>query len=384
MRKTTILQLSAIAALVLVAIALGAPRQQPRPPLQQDPPVPAGDGRPIDLVIALDTSNSMDGLIDSARQKVWDVVNVLGQARPKPALRVGLISYGNTGYDARAGWVRKDADLTADLDGIYGKLFALRTMGGDEYVARAVKVATEEMQWSQNPDALRMVFVAGNEPANQDPIVPVDEAVAKAREKGIFVNTIYCGQDGAVEARLWQQVATLGGGRYAAIDQNSAVAVATPLDGELARLSVELNKTYVGYGAGGQAGLANQAAQDANASSLGAAVAATRAAAKSKVVYDNSTWDLVDVFKRAPSKAVAKPSAALPPEMAAMSEKDRTAFLDGKAKERETIQKQIDELSVKREQMVKEIRAKKAGPKALDDALDGAIRQEAGAKGFKF
>src|SRR5205809_7325473 len=91
------------------------------------------NAKKVDLVIALDTSSSMDGLIDSARAKLWDVVNLLATAKPKPVLRVGLISYGNTGYDAQAGWVRKESDLTTDLDGIYAKLFALRTNGGEEY-----------------------------------------------------------------------------------------------------------------------------------------------------------------------------------------------------------------------------------------------------------
>src|SRR6476660_6836209 len=54
----------------------------------------------IDLALCLDTSNSMDGLIDAAKQKLWDLVNTLARARPTPNLRVALYSYGNTHYDA--------------------------------------------------------------------------------------------------------------------------------------------------------------------------------------------------------------------------------------------------------------------------------------------
>ena len=35
----------------------------------------AQPGRPVDLVIALDVSGSMSGLIDSAKQRLWDIVN---------------------------------------------------------------------------------------------------------------------------------------------------------------------------------------------------------------------------------------------------------------------------------------------------------------------
>ncbi|MCA1665359.1 MAG: VWA domain-containing protein, partial [Myxococcales bacterium] len=172
---------------------------------RQQPPTSAS--KHVDLVIALDTSSSMDGLIDAARGKLWDVVNVLSHARPAPILRVGLISYGNDGYDARAGWVRKDAELTTNLDDVYEKLFALRTNGGSEYVARAVHDAATGMKWDQDAGTLKIIFVAGNEPANQDPEIPVERALGEARQHGIFVNAIYCGGDAAYEAAGWRQVA---------------------------------------------------------------------------------------------------------------------------------------------------------------------------------
>src|SRR5262245_10386222 len=189
MRKTNLLTLSALSTFLALSPAL-ANKKDPDP----------GVARRVDLVIALDTSSSMDGLIDSARQKLWDVVNLLATAKPQPELRVGLISYGNDGYDRNVGWVRKESDLSRDLDGIYAKLFALRTNGGTEYVARATTAAVTQMQWDQSPQTLKMLFVAGNEPADQDPSIPVDQAIRRARDRGIFVNTIYCGSDSAGEA----------------------------------------------------------------------------------------------------------------------------------------------------------------------------------------
>src|SRR5262245_48083812 len=73
---------------------------------------PAEKAKSIDVAICLDTSNSMDGLIDSAKRKLWAIVNDLAKIDPAPTLRVALYSYGNNAYDPKKGWVRKDVDLT--------------------------------------------------------------------------------------------------------------------------------------------------------------------------------------------------------------------------------------------------------------------------------
>lgn len=344
-------------------------------------------GRHVDLVIALDTSSSMDGLIDSARQKLWDVVNLLGQARPQPLLRVGLISYGNDGYDPRTGWTRKEMDLTTDLDGVYSKLFALKTNGGTEYVARAVKVATEQMQWDASADALKIVFVAGNEPADQDRQFTVDQVVGNARQKNIFVNTIYCGSPSNGEAIGWQHVASKGAGKYAAIDQNRIVAIATPMDNDLQKLNEELNGTYIAYGAGGEGKKMNQAAQDKNAAAASPMAAATRSSAKAKGVYRNDDWDLVDARKHGRVGDLSRMSAdELPAEMRGMNEKERVAFVEEKAKKRAELQQKIDETSKKRDAFIVEARKKAAKPSSasFDDAVMGAVKTEAEASGFAF
>jgi hypothetical protein len=343
--------------------------------------------RHVDLVIALDISGSMDGLIDSARQKLWDVVNLLAQAKPTPILRVGLISYGSPNYGSQSGYVNIDSDLTTDLDSIYSKLFALRTNGGDEYVARAVRVGTRDMKWSPDGNgegALKIIFVAGNEPANQDPQYAVETVVNEAKEKHIFVNTIYCGYETAGEAVGWRQVAALGKGKFAAIDQNHTVAIATPMDDELSRLSGELNKTYVAYGAEGGRRAAAQMAQDKNAQGAGGSVAATRAIAKSTPLYSNDEWDLVDAAKKG-KKVAEMPATALPAPVAALPPEKREEYVREKAKEREKLQKQIADVSAKREAYLKtEKKKSKPGAAHLDDAFSDSIRSEAVMSGFGF
>jgi hypothetical protein len=383
MRKT--LSLAIVMLFSSVALAGGHGNNQnqrdPQPPIQQS----TNGAKKVDLVIALDTSSSMDGLIDSARAKLWDVVNLLAHAKPQPQLRVGIISYGNDGYDARAGWVRKDAELTTNLDDVYEKLFALRTNGGSEYVARAVHDATADMKWDQDQGTLKIIFVAGNEPANQDPQIPVERALGEARQKGIFVNAIYCGGDGAYEAAGWRQVASLGSGKYAAIDQNRVVAINTPMDGELAKLSNELNKTYVGYGAVAKEKAHKQAAMDTASGAAGAPVAASRAAAKASVLYRNDEWDLVDARKHGKKDVGHMAAEELPAEMRNLSQADRDKYLDGKSRERSELQKRIADLSQRRDQFIATERKKQAaGPKTFDDAVTSSVRTEAESSGFSF
>src|SRR5262245_65855224 len=146
--------------------------------------------RDIDVVLCLDVSGSMGGLIDSAKNKLWDIVNELAKAKPAPNLRVALYSYGHTTYDPKKGWVRKELDLTNDLDLLYKKLFDLTINGGTEYVTRVCRDAVVEQKWSTKKDALKLIFVAGNEPASQDPVVKLTEAADLAKKHDIIINTI--------------------------------------------------------------------------------------------------------------------------------------------------------------------------------------------------
>ena len=168
------------------------PAVQPAASPASDKPAALAEGKAIDLVLCLDVSGSMNGLIDSAKIRLWDIVNELARMKPTPNLRVALYSYGATAYPADKGWVRKEVDLTEDLDDVYKMLNALRTGGGDEYVARVTKTALDEQKWSTDKNALKLIFVAGNEPVDQDKQVTLEDVAGNAKRAGVIVNTIYC------------------------------------------------------------------------------------------------------------------------------------------------------------------------------------------------
>jgi hypothetical protein len=303
----------------------------------------------IDVVICLDVSNSMDGLIASAKVKLWDIVNDLARIKPTPRLRVALYSYGNDGYDAKIGWIRRDLDLTTDLDELYKKLNALTTNGGTEYVTRVCRDALQQQKWVKGKDSLRLIFVCGNEPASQDPLVKLKDAANLAKEMDVVINPIFCGPAEHADARDWKEYAQLCGGRFASIDQEKgAVAIATPMDKELADLSAKINKTYVCYGMVAKDKQANQAAQDANALKNAPAAAAGRALSKANGAYTCADWDIVDRMKNDPKFDVkALKDEELSEEMRKMKPDERVAHVKKMEAERESIQKEIATLIAK-------------------------------------
>lgn len=350
-------------------------------------PAPAEEAaKTIDVVICLDTSNSMDGLIASAKTKLWAIVNDLVKVKPTPNLRVGLYSYGNDNYDRTKGWVRKELELTTDLDKVSEKLFALTTRGGTEYVGRVTRDALDEIKWSEDKGALKLIFVCGNEPASQDPEVTLKSVAEKASAKGVIINPIYAGRDSDSQASDWKQFAVMAGGRFASINQDGTVSIATPMDKEIAELSTKLNTTYVGYGALAKEKGLNQTLQDVNSSKLAPGAAQDRALTKAQGLYRNADWDLVDLMETDPKFDLSKvPEDQLCEEMKKLKPEERLGYLKKKAEERKAIQKQIVELGQKREVYIKDELKKQAQAqgKALDDALRETLRLQAGQKGIK-
>jgi hypothetical protein len=341
----------------------------------------------IDLVVALDTSNSMDGLIDSARQKIWDLVSEMATAKPTPILRVGLISYGNDGYK-ESGWTRVDQDLTTDLDAVFEKLMALKTNGGTEYVGRAIHVARTEMNWRKDRSTLKLMFVAGNESADQDLETGAIDEAGKIIADDIVVNTIYCGQENHADASSWRKVAQRADGRFAAISADGgAVVVATPYDDKILELNDQLNGTYVAYGKRGKDKKRRQKAADKSAASVSKPAAVARSGAKATKLYNNSDWDLVDAEAGGGGFALEELEADdLPDEMRDLKPAERKSYVAKKSKERTKIQKELAALNKKRTAHVKKELEKKGVKKdqAFDAALSKALREQAAEKGIAF
>ena len=349
--------------------------------------VPPAPEKPlIQLAILLDTSGSMDGLIDQARSQLWTIVNHLARTKKNgqtPRLEVALYEYGNDGLTRESGWVRQVLPLGEDLDAVSEKLFALRTNGGSEFCGKVIDTSLKELKWSDTAGVAKTIFIAGNEPFTQG---DVDYRVAceSAAGRGIIVNTIHCGSEQEGINGKWNDGARLGGGKYLCIDQQRAViAIAAPQDDQIARLSGELNKTYVPYGAAGWRFAARQSQQDAAAATAPAALAAgapvQRAVSKANALYRNANWDLVDaVVNDKTIKLDEVKDADLPEAMRSMTQEQRQAHVEAQAKARSDLQHQINALNTEREKFVAEKRREQAaaGNHSLDAAILTAVGEQ--------
>jgi Mg-chelatase subunit ChlD len=344
----------------------------------------AQETRPVDVVVMLDTSGSMENLLDATRARVWDVVNELGRMKPTPELRVGLVSFGTDKATEDQGFIIQHLDLTDELDDVYAELMGL-TIGGDtELVGRALNEALDGMSWSPEYNALRVVFVAGNESADQG--VEDDDfriAARAARDRDIIVNALYAGNRDQGIVEKWHEVAQAGEGNFSAIDPSTgSIQIAAPQDDLLLELNGRLNTTYVPYGEKGQDGLANQIAQDSNASRLGVQSCSSRIVAKGGALYNNASWDLVDKTLEEGFDWDALSLADLPEEMQSMTLDESVEFIEAKRAQREGIQREIQAASAAREVFVKQAIANRIGEAGLGEAMRKAIREQAMAKGF--
>jgi hypothetical protein len=342
----------------------------------------------VQLAILLDTSNSMDGLIEQAKSQLWKIVNEFNDAKQgdkKPVVQVALYEYGNTNLSVGTNYIRQVLPFTRDLDKVSEELFKLTTNGGDEYCGAVIREAIDKLDWDKNGQTYKAVFIAGNEPFDQGPIKPNDSCKA-AIQKGIVVNTIHCGNRAEGENSGWRTGAALAEGRFLTIDQDKAVVhIEAPQDKEITRLSIELNRTYVTYGKDGARGIANQTAQDSNAfkyEKSGAAV--QRALTKTSSNYKNSTWDLVDACKKDGVKLEAIPAAELPEELKPLAPGARQAYIDQKADERSKLQSDINRLNEERKKFVAEKAKEKGAEATLDNAISQVVREQAAKKAIEF
>lgn len=289
------------------------------PPVDVSPPVvvgaditaPIGERRPrVEVAFVLDTTGSMGGLLKSAKEKVWSVVDALASEPSlrgpdgKPSISLSLVAFRDRGDD----YVTQVTPLTADLDGFYARLHALRAGGGGdapEAVTEALEAAVDRLGWSEVPGdcgmnhadpcatqllraatdrTARVIFLVGDAPGHD--LASAARAVERARARGIAVSTIQCGQDEQARAHL-TTLARQGGGQALAIGQRAqVVAVQTPFDGPIAEQQRRIEATVVAWGSRAQREALGQ--QQTLNDSLGSEAYAWRASAQCKTgrTYD--------------------------------------------------------------------------------------------------
>ena len=341
----------------------------------------------IKVALLLDTSNSMDGLINQAKAQLWQIINELSYAKygiKKPNLEIALYEYGNSRLAAKEGYIRQVLQFSSDLDEISEKLFSLTTNGGSEFCGQVIQTSLNELSWGKNKNDLRLIFIAGNEPFTQGKINYKD-AIANAKEKDIVINTIFCGEYNNGISGMWQDGAVSGGGDYMTINHNKKIVhIITPYDDEIIILNKKLNATYIYYGNKGFSKYENQKRQDKNAYEMEEAVAVKRTISKGSRLYDNSSWDLVDADKKKKVDYSKIEKKKLPKKLQNKSSSEIKIYVKEQAKKREVIQKKIKELDKKRRSYIAKKQREGSNKNELDNVMIKAIKRQAKLKNYSW
>ncbi len=344
------------------------------------------DNTRIQVALLLDTSGSMDGLIDQAKSRLWNIINTLTTLKYQgktPVIEIALYEYGNDGLSSSSGYIRQVLPLTTDLDLLSEKLFALYTNGGQEYCGTVISTAVKALEWGKDEADMKLIYIAGNEPFTQGQ-KPYTAATEEALRKNIYINTIFCGDNREGIATKWKDGADRGKGKYFNINSDEKVAyVETPFDAQIEACNDRLNDTYISYGSQGRMKKSNQAMQDANAKSISKSNSVERTVSKSKAAYSNESWDLVERSQKDASTLKVIDKKELPQELQGKTDAEIQKVIAAKSQARDSIQKEITVLGKKRQAYIDEVKKRSTITKDdLGTAINQSILQFAATKGY--
>jgi hypothetical protein len=385
---------SKLIAVALVVITAGAvvfyPFLDSAATVQPVPP-PVPQGQKIEVVFVLDTTSSMSGLIETAKEKIWSIATTLAQAEQTPEIHMGLVAFRDRG-DA---YVTDVVDLNTDLDTIYGRLMRFAAVGGGdgpESVNQALYDAVHRISWSQDPSSYQVIFLVGDAPPHMDyhGEAQYPEIVRNATNKGIIINTIQCGESPHTVAP-WTEIARLGNGRYLNVAQaGGAFAVTTPFDDELAQLSAELDDTRLFYGNEDQMTVLNgkvaATEQLEEIATLGSRVRrAVFNATESGNLNLFGDQDLVEDISKGEVSLDAVPEEELPASIRELNRGEQEQLIGELAGRRVELQERIDSLAEFRADFIDERVAEEGGAEdSLDRQLYDIVRGQAAPAGLSF
>ena len=344
----------------------------------------------VDVVFVLDTTGSMSGLIQTAKEKIWSIATTMASAQQTPDIRIGLVAYRDRGDS----YVTKIVDLSDDLDSVYASLMDFEANGGGdtpESVNKALYDAVHNMSWSQDEQAYQVIFLVGDAPPHMDyNEVRYPQIVASAMQKGIVINTIQCGEiPTAIEP--WTQIASLGHGVFFQVEQaGGAVAYTTPFDEEIADLSAQLDDTRLYYGTEEE----KEKMQGKVAATDKLHAGASLASRARRGVFNASAGGRTNLLgDKELVAAVASGSIdlndieedALPAALKPMAPAEQETFVAELAEDRADLQRQIQELSQDRDGYLAKKVDEAGGLKdSLDQKIYNAVKEQAGKAGLKY
>ena len=347
----------------------------------------------LEMVFVLDTTGSMGGLIEGAKQRIWGIVNEVMQDSHS-SVRIGLVAYRDRGDE----YVTQVLPLTTDLDQVYTTLMNYEAGGGGdeaEDVRTALADGVYKAGWSTvSADLAQIIFLVGDAPPHNDYENTTDTltTAASAVRRGIIVNTIQCGAMGPT-TRAWRAIAQHGNGQYFAIADNGGVqAISSPYDEQMGQLSNQLGATFVPYGFGegadgemSRGALAREKADvEARVATDAPSVAKAERALNKVVSKEAYVGDLLQSLENGSVTFETINQADLPSELRRLPSADLKLELERRLAQRRELRSQILSLSKQREEFVKTERKKMNGEsEGFDGVVANTVKAQMARKGFK-
>ena len=335
------------------------------------PTAKAADPVDAEVVFVLDTTGSMSGLIEGAKQKIWSIAGGIIE-RTGGEVRIGLVPYRDRGDD----YVTRLFPLTNNLDQVYSDLQGFHADGGGdmpESVNQALFEAVSEIRWSDSPRVLKTIFLVGDCPPHMDyqDDVKYPESCALATKKNIVVSTVQCGSYPST-TQIWREIAERAGGGFTQIGQSGDMKmVETPFDAEIQKLNAELGGTVLPYGRmevqSSMRGLVRKSAASS------AYVAGARNAVKAKAMEESALAAPVAGYDLTaePELLGTLAEADLPEEFQGLSAEERQARLDEAVARRKELNARLVELNRKRSDFLR--KAAESAPAKEDASFDGEV-----------
>lgn len=320
----------------------------------------------IQVAVLLDVSGSMQGLIEQTKAQLWNMVSLLGKATcnsEAPEIEIALYEYGRSGLltDAKEGYIKQINGFINNLDSLSENLFSLKITGSDEYCGKVIYKSIRELAWDTSSSNYKVIFIAGNEDFLQGDVKSQD-ACALAKQKGIIVNTIYCGERMQGIKEHWNLNAECNGGSFTNINANATIEdIPTPYDSSIIALNGNLNGTYLSYGYAAAANLSKQSKMDGLNFKMKQSVGVKRIVVKAqKKAYKNVDWDMVDAYE-ADSTIIGKINKkTLPDSLQNKTKEELTAIVKEQQTKRTAVQNEIQKLNTQRDAFLVEERKRKA------------------------
>lgn len=139
----------------------------------------------IDLVLVIDTTDSMQSVLEEVKREVRAFIGDLQQM--VPASRVAVVAYRDKGDEYVTKWV----DFSFHTDKVQNFVAGLRADGGGDYpeaVKAGIQAAVRELSWRKT--ARRILILIGGSPPHKEDVPELTQLVRTFRDQNGAIGAI--------------------------------------------------------------------------------------------------------------------------------------------------------------------------------------------------